>query len=259
MKQWLSLVMIFVWGWLLVACEQTPAAMPTVAAIVTEVTATPAAATPSPSPTPIPSPLPSATPNPTATPVPPTTVSAMVGVPPELIAAAQTLISQHPDQFTWLDDPAQADLRLAIAPATSDTLPGPVLAHWIFALVVAFPTIPDELPLAQVQNDWQAGQLILDEPTQALLRLWWGEPTAAASPIPTDQLVTTLWDNRPALSLIPFPALEPALKVLRPDGQPSPIDLDFDPATYPLAVPIFVEGEDGERGRVGRVVGRPYQ
>lgn len=215
--------------------------------------ATPIPPSATPSPLPTPTPIPSTTP--TATPIPPITVSAEVGVPEELLAAAQTLTTAYPTQFTWLTDPTQAELVLTIVPADEQNAPRTpalsnaegthhVLSTWIYALVAPFPTIPDELPLAEVQRAWQDGTLTIDPATQATLQAWWGEPNAAALPIPSEQLIAALWENRPAWGIVPFPALDPQLKVMRPDGQPSPIDLEFDAATYPLAVQIEVRGGD---------------
>lgn len=231
----------------LVACGQRPEVTPTltVAATVEVAAATPIPPSATPSPLPTPTPIPSTTP--TVTPIPPITVSAEVGIPEELIAAAQTLTTAHPTQFTWLTDPTQAELVLAVLPATESNAPRNthhVLATWIYALVAPFPTIPDELPLAEVQQAWQEGTLTVDPATQAVLQAWWGESNAAALPIPSEQLIAALWENRPAWGIVPFPALDPQLKVMRPDGQPSPIDLEFDPATYPLAVQVEVRGGD---------------
>lgn len=173
--------LILLWG--LVACGQRPEATPTptVAATVAVAAATPIPPSATPSPLPTPTPIPSATP--TATPIPPTTLSAEPGVPEELIAAAQTLITAHPTQFTWLTDPTQADLVLAIIPPeNASRITHHILATWIYALVAPFPTIPDELPLAEIQQAWQDGTLSVDPATQAMLQAWWGEPNAAAPP-----------------------------------------------------------------------------
>lgn len=231
---------------LLTSCTQpqdntpTPVAQATKVPLISTAALTPTA-TLAPLPTQVPSATPSLTPTATPTPIPPVPVSAAAGVPLELIAAAQTVIAQSPAQFTWQPDPSQADLLITVIPE-GEPIAHP-LAAWVLALAAPFPTIPDEMLLFEVKKGWQEGRLFLDEETHALLRAWWGEPAAAATLLPLEQLTPALWENRPAFTLLPFPDLNPQLKVLRPDGLLSPIDLHFDPATYPLTVMIGLMGE----------------
>ncbi|HUM67426.1 MAG TPA: CapA family protein, partial [Chloroflexota bacterium] len=119
---------------------------------------------------------------------------------------------------------------------------------WLYAVAAPFATIPDAVTLADVQAKWQAGELLLDEDTAVRLRIWWGEPEQPGVIVPAAEWIDALWAaqtdyNNPVLTIIPFHQLEPRLKVLRVDGR-APIDMDFDPTTYPLIIPLEPETAD---------------
>jgi poly-gamma-glutamate synthesis protein (capsule biosynthesis protein) len=72
-------------------------------------------------------------------------------------------------------------------------------------------------------------------------------PEAANLVVSPADLVDTVWErqtspDQPVLAVLPFEQLEHRLKVLRVDGS-SPIDMSFDPASYPLTIPFGLEGE----------------
>ncbi|MCL4264019.1 MAG: CapA family protein [Anaerolineae bacterium] len=193
----------------LVACGPEETAAPDNTAVLPTLTPSPPhLVTVSPSPTLTPSPLPPVTETPPATPTPLPTV---------------TVSPTHPVILS---------------------LP----AAWLYAVAAPFATIPDEIRMADVQALWQAGELLLDEDTAVRLRIWWGEPDQPGVTVPADELVDALWAaqtsyTEPVLTIIPFHQLEPRLKVLRVDGV-APIDMDFDPAAYPLIIPLEPETAD---------------
>ncbi|MCI0395273.1 MAG: CapA family protein [Chloroflexi bacterium] len=218
-------------GWLffwLLACTltSTPAPTPTTRAKLTITPTPPHLYTPTPLQTTIPSPL---------------HLSAAPGVPAELVEPFQALTKRHPRQFTWTTaDPAGVTLAVG---------EGEPVATWIYAVAAPFPTLAGDISLAELQAAWQAGTLYLDEETAAALAAWWGKPAAPPTIVPAAALVERLWAGRPALAVVPFHRLVPELKVLRLGGR-APIDLDFDPAGYPLALPVGLRGPAGAVAQV---------
>lgn len=120
---------------------------------------------------------------------------------------------------------------------------------WYYALVAPFPTLTDDVSLADITNAWAgnasgpfAGQPIwMDESTQAAFTALWGVPSAGAvSLAPTGSLVDSAWAARPAWAIIPFESIEPRWKVLSVDGQ-SPLHNDFDSNAYPLKIQFSLQ------------------
>ena len=115
---------------------------------------------------------------------------------------------------------------------------------WIYALVTPFPTLTDDVSLADIQSTWAgkpsgpfAGRYLwIDRPTLAAFSALWGAPASGAVRVTAaDQLVDSVWADRPAWAIIPFEALDPRWKVLSVDGQ-SPLHNDFDATVYPLKI-----------------------
>jgi len=122
------------------------------------------------------------------------------------------------------------------------------VGQWVYALVAPFPTVTDGVSLAELQNAWRgentgpfAGQpLFMDENTLQVFSALWGTPAATAFiTLPAGVLDEYAWGYQPSWGIVPFEALEPRYKVLEVDGQ-SPLRKEFDPASYPLTVPISV-------------------
>ncbi|MGD0173045.1 MAG: CapA family protein [Anaerolineales bacterium] len=125
------------------------------------------------------------------------------------------------------------------------------VSKWMYALVAPFPTVADGVTLQELQQAWSgqrsgpfAGRpLLLDPNTRDVFSALWGYPAPGASQlVPGDQLLNSAWANRPAWAIVPWESVEPRWKVLEVDGQ-SPMQNTFDPAAYPLAVPISLYGD----------------
>ncbi|MFN2281903.1 MAG: CapA family protein [Anaerolineales bacterium] len=125
------------------------------------------------------------------------------------------------------------------------------LAYWVYVAAAPFPTVKDGVSSSALKAAWQGGEnplggsqpLMMTQETQDLLAVLWGEPAAGAVEVlPTDQLSKRAWSRRPSLAILPFESLEPDWKVLRVDGL-YPLAKDFDPETYPLALPISAVGQ----------------
>jgi hypothetical protein len=125
------------------------------------------------------------------------------------------------------------------------------VSRWIYALAVPFPTVADGVTLQELQQAWSgqrsgpfAGRpLLMDQNTLDVFSSLWGYPAPGASQlVPDDQLLNSAWADRPAWAIVPWESVEPRWKVLEVDGQ-SPMRNTFDPAVYPLAVPISFYGD----------------
>jgi poly-gamma-glutamate synthesis protein (capsule biosynthesis protein) len=121
------------------------------------------------------------------------------------------------------------------------------VSSWIYALVAPFPAQENGVSLQQLQQAWSgetsARPLLVDESAYAVFSARWGAPgPQALTVLPAGELADAAWKNRPSWAIVPFEALEPRWKVLEVDGL-SPVRKGFDPALYPLAVPISLEGD----------------
>jgi poly-gamma-glutamate synthesis protein (capsule biosynthesis protein) len=83
----------------------------------------------------------------------------------------------------------------------------------------------------------------MDQNTLDVFSTLWGIPAPGTTRVvPGGQLVDQAWADRPAWAIVAWESVEPRWKVLEVDGQ-SPMRKEFDPATYPLTVPISLSGD----------------
>ena len=167
------------------------------------------------------------------------TISAVPGVPSDLIAAAQAVAAANPQLFAWVDDPAAADVRLTV----NDGAP---LATWLYAVAAPFATVADDTTWSAVTGGWatgasELGRLFVDPTTAAALTAVWG-PTGGAQTV-SDDFIGTVWAARPSWIIVPFENLRPEWKVIRLDGR-SPLTHDFDANGYPLSLPMTISGDE---------------
>ena len=173
----------------------------------------------------------------------------------------------EPDRV-WLDPVLPADLQyqlrqggdLLITESAQNT--GTVLkisaenplAYWVLAAAAPFPTVQDSLTLASLQSAWKEGNnplapsrpLLMSPETRNMLASFWGDPAPGAIEIiDPEDLSSQAWSRRPSLAILPFEDLDPDWKVLQVDGV-SPIQKDFNPTAYGLALPISAVGTKPE-------------
>ena len=179
----------------------------------------------------------------TATPV--TSAGGEVGVwvAPYLPAGLRQALALPPG-FQAVETPQEAALRLEVGDEHA-------LSHWVYALVVPFPTISDGISWEDFRRAWVgesqdpfAGQpILLDEHTLGVLTAWWGAPAlSAVKVLPESELLNHAWDHQPSWAIVPFEGLKPRWKVLEIDGQ-SPLRKEFELTNYHLAVPISLNGD----------------
>ena len=120
----------------------------------------------------------------------------------------------------------------------------------VYALVASFPTIEDDASFSDLQAAWKGqpsgsfsdGDLYLTGESLALFTRLWGEPDSNfVRTADEKELLQTVWSRPNVWALVPFEALQPEWKVLTVDGV-SPIHKDFNPAQYPLTLPISLGG-----------------
>ena len=195
--------------------------------------------TPAPTGTPVPvsgQDQPTQPPQPTLTPVP-----ASLWISPAVPETLRQFALAYGLPSVETPDPATQRLEIINQQSSIENQPASL---WIYALVAPFPTLTDGVSLADIQSTWAgtpsgpfAGRYLwIDKPTLAAFSALWGAPASGAVRVAAaDQLVDSVWADRPAWAIIPFEALDPRWKVLSVDGQ-SPIHNDFDAASYPLKI-----------------------
>ncbi len=190
-------------------------------------------------------------------------------------ATATAVLPTATTENTPTIEPTTAPLRVAIDPAVPQQLRGIIdravteipqlavgqpgatdvvlqvdadqpLALWVYAAVVPFQTVFDEISLADVRGSWKAGGLVMDAETAGVFSEVWGPPGGSFEPVVTENVVSELWGRQEGydsavIGIVPFEQLVPELKVLAVEGI-SPLDIEFDPAAYDLTVPIGFEG-----------------
>ena len=158
-----------------------------------------------------------------------------------------------PDLFVSqlvLPDPLQQTDQVDLATSRITIDDANIITHWIYTLVAPFPTIQDNLRFSDLQKTWHGGNnlisgnqpLLLSQDVLEILTVFWGEPEeGTVHVLPEDQLADYAWNHRPSLAIVPFEDLRPEWKVIKVDGV-SPIQKEFNPGEYALAVPISKSG-----------------
>lgn len=183
----------------------------------------------------------------TATPLPPPTL-APTPVPkiwladylPETLSGSFVL----PPGFQITLERESAQVRLEVGS-------GDPAGIWIYALAAPFPTIRDEIGLADLQAIWRGTppvgleeiSFVMAGDTKSLFTTLWGEAgSGVVEELPGEAILERAWEKRTAWTILPFEDLEPRWKVLSVDGI-SPLWKTFDPAGYALTVEFGWAGE----------------
>lgn len=168
----------------------------------------------------------------------------MAWLPPYI---PESLRAQVMEQgMTIANSQADAHIWLTLADSSSE---GAV--NWVYALACPFPTVKDDVRLADLQSAWR-GQVVeglrlplhLSGQTQVIFTELWGEPFQEAILIePSDQLLNSAWQAGDECALIPFEEIQPRWKVIAIDGA-NPLEKSFDSSVYGLSV--WFDWYDGE-------------
>lgn len=216
------------------ACVGTPSRQPIVASPDTEL---PPPTETVPPPTPTPGPI---------------SLWASPGLPAELLHQAGLLTEVGGRPLRWSDDPLTADLRLEPNPEFP-------LSRWIYALAAAFPTIEEGISRDELRQIWSGEQLrsvyVPGEARVALASLL-GASGPELHIEQQDRLLELAWQDRQALAIVPFEALEPRWTVLHIDGL-SPVRREFAPESYLLTVEFGLSGDSSLFAAVGQALAWP--
>ena len=105
----------------------------------------------------------------TVTPTIPPTVEATpepigIAVDSALPSVVQTTVEMFvtDNQFLFRLVDAEADVAVGVNEGQ------PIIAQWVYAAVVPFPTVIDEITMVDLQAAWQAGEMVVDEETTAV-------------------------------------------------------------------------------------------
>ncbi len=210
-------------GFLLASCaENQTDELPTIAP-VSEIAAKVSEPTAQVTATSIPA-VPTATPTPTPTSSPtPAPISYSIdGLIPADYLHPLTQLSTA--QFIQTDEEAELAINLTR---------GEPIGSLVFAVAAKFPTVRDDITMSELTG----AQLFGTAETVAI----WQTVFPQIQAVPEGKLGETLWSTNNSLAILPFDALTPDLKVLAIDGQ-SPLRREFEPAAYPLALQIGLEG-----------------
>ena len=169
-------------------------------------------------------------------------------------APAQLSLSLADSLPAGLVDDAALDAFVLSTDSAADLWFGPteeapdgeqiLTSTWVYALAAPFPTLLDEITLADLQNFWSGGEvpaladvpfISLPSPIKTALTEAWGEPDSTRILV-TDSMpdVDRLWEAN-AWAIVPFDSLVPKLKVIAVGGH-NPLNKDFDPAAAPLVL-----------------------
>ncbi len=126
------------------------------------------------------------------------------------------------------------------------------ITNWVYALVVPFPTVTDDVSEFELRSAWEGkasgalrGQVLtMDASTLAAFSTLWGMPVGGVEVLPKGELLDAAWKAlpSPAWAIIPFEDLEPRWKVVSIDNN-SPVRKDFDASRYPLVAGFRAQGE----------------
>jgi hypothetical protein len=138
-------------------------------------------------------------------------------------------------------------------------------AVWVYALVAPFPTLTDQVSLADLKDAWQGKPgpvftghpLLVDATTKAAMDPILG-PGAESSlrVLPGAEILETAWQDQTSWAIVPFETLAPRWKVLRVDGV-SPYDKKFDIEKYALTVHFSLNGPAGRAAAFQALAGQP--
>ncbi len=198
---------------------------------------------------------PTATPLPAPTPTPapvvlngPLTVALAPGLPEEWAVPVMSALNQIDEieaangtfPVLLMD---QADNAQVVIGAGSWGDAEVALAQRIFAVVVPFETLIDDITLEELKLRWQGtanGPLLTDSATLGLLEPVLG--TGSAVTVEAGNLLTELEETPDAVGIVPFDEINPRFKVLTVDGV-NVLSNEFNPATYPLISMLNLKGK----------------
>ncbi len=139
-----------------------------------------------------------------------------------------------------LDEAANADTLIRFTPWRLAQFP---LAQRVYAVVVPFDSLQDDITLEELSLRWQgrqAGDVLITHAESAVLSAVLG--SSRAREVGRAGLLDALQAAPAALAIVPFDELDPRLKALTVDGV-NVLDNHLELADYALALGLDIEGE----------------
>lgn len=162
------------------------------------------------------------------------------GVPAEW---RQLLVDKTGVKIT--DGADTAEMKLSqTAPEGNESLLG--VYNQIYAVVVPFPTVDDEITVAEIYDLWNGkvsedyDGLTISEGTRVVFIEFFGsEPSNLVEIVNEDEFEKGDWQSATSLSILPFEQLNPRWKVLKINGI-SPLDKPMRVDEYPLTIRYYL-------------------
>jgi poly-gamma-glutamate synthesis protein (capsule biosynthesis protein) len=173
----------------------------------------------------------------------PTEAPAILWIDPALPAAlGGTLMAQSAIQIST--DRAASSLFFEISAANESNAMQVGAVTWVYALEAPFPTVTDQVSLAQLQGFWK-GEDASDLPftlitvsaeTKAVFDELWGTAASGRVTVVDDStFASNDFSQMQTWAIVPFDQIAPRWKVIKIDGI-SPLDKPMDVAGYGLTV-----------------------
>jgi len=161
---------------------------------------------------------------------------------------------QPSSRFNLADSVNMSDFSLQVLADPSSEEKKFCSAEWVYAVVVPFPTIEDDIAFKDIQQVWfgekenPSGKTspLMTQETYEILESAWGEPAVDRFQIvEQDEILDYAWQEQPSWAIIPFEELDPRWKVLTVDGM-SPLDSELDTGRYPLTLHFCLKQTPGK-------------
>ncbi len=161
---------------------------------------------------------------------------------------------QPSSSFQQVDSIQKSDFSLQVFADPSLEEKKSCTAEWVYAVVVPFPTIKDEITFIDIQQGWFGGKEnhsgitppLMTRETYNILKAAWGEPDVdEIQMVEQAELLDSAWQEKNSWAIIPFEELDPRWKVLAVDGM-SPLDSELESEKYPLTLHFCLKQTPGD-------------
>jgi poly-gamma-glutamate synthesis protein (capsule biosynthesis protein) len=147
----------------------------------------------------------------------------------------------YPPDWKLSTDRESADIAITITARQPHT-------RLVYALAAPFNTVEDTISSTDLQAIWQGSpatntplqNILVSRPTSHAFEAIWGPASRNVTLLNPDQFSQRAWRKENHWAIMPFQELDPQWKVIEVDGQ-SPIHKGFDPAAYPLTIPVAIQ------------------
>lgn len=179
----------------------------------------------------------------TALPATPTEAPTILWIDPAIpVELGGTLMAQSAIQTSM--DREASNLYFEVSDSSESNSLQAGAVTWVYALEAPFPTVTDQVSLAQLQGFWKGDDasdlpftaLELSAETKAVFNELWGSAASGrVIVVDEDTFATNDFTQMQTWAIVPFEQIAPRWKVIKIDGI-SPLDKPMDVAGYGLTV-----------------------